>query len=442
MVCASVPDKTFPFEDNCEKNDEGNLSSSSSSGCSILLCCDDSSQTVISTQGVVLGVSHDTLLHVRNEDGSSEVLKQVVSNSDSGLWEICNADRHSSQSAGGRYFNSSDNQLCSECGGRRWRMHKCRVCCIFCGEEGHEKVNVIKSIVMLVWHLRCGQQGHNSTLCTELWRQYRNTTKEGKPVRLYCGVKSKGCCNCGRRGHTVEDCRCKPLKSHFLGPLPKRRVLVYDKTDIYKPIRSNLAKMREKSRKLRKEKTDISKSTSEKNSNQTQKRIRPQKENKLKRKTSKYNTVCTSFNKLYKSVNEKLFQKVMEQELPYATSSSPFIGGDCNRKSVMRNSNNPHIQSSSSPGASKMKTKKKEKRRVKIQSPSSYGNNIHAPTSSYHLDADRSDFSITQRTRKRRKTRSTEDVYKVSNSYASIFHNYQNPLGKAKKKKFSQSLIS
>ncbi|CAH8659316.1 unnamed protein product [Heterobilharzia americana] len=159
-LTASVPDKTFPFEDNCEKNDEGNLSSSSSSGCSILLCCDDSSQTVISTQGVVLGVSHDTLLHVRNEDGSSEVLKQVVSNSDSGLWEICNADRHSSQSAGGRYFNSSDNQLCSECGGRRWRMHKCRVCCIFCGEEGHEKSECDK-----IYCYACLAPGHTKDTC-------------------------------------------------------------------------------------------------------------------------------------------------------------------------------------------------------------------------------------------------------------------------------------
>ncbi|CAI2735412.1 unnamed protein product [Schistosoma spindalis] len=329
------------FENECEKD-----TSSSSSGCSVLLHGgNESSETEISTQGVILGVSHDTLLHVENGNSSPPVPCQTF-NDDPNLWKICNADRYSSRSTSIRYFNSLDNSLCSECGSKRQKSHRCYTCCILCGEEGHEKgecdkmycyaclapghtkyqCHLLKSLKKSICE-RCGQQGHNSKLCTELWRQYRNTTSKGKPIRLYDFVKSKGCCNCGRKGHTVDDCHYQPLKSHFIGPLPRRRVLVYDKKDIYKSIRLKLTKLREKKTKYKKilEKVDNCKVIDNETENQLCKHPKSSKQRKQKCKKLDNRTYCSSYNKSCKSINERKLQKVMEQELPYKASSSPYM---------------------------------------------------------------------------------------------------------------------
>ncbi|CAH8667049.1 unnamed protein product [Schistosoma margrebowiei] len=449
------------FEDEREKD-----TSSSSSGCSVLLHCgNESSETEISTQGVILGVSHDTLLHVENGNNSSAVPCQTTFNDDPNLWKICNADRYSSRSTSIRYFNSLDNSLCSECGSKRQKSHRCCTCCILCGEEGHEKgecdkmycyaclapghtkheCHLLKSLKKSICE-RCGQQGHNSTLCTELWRQYRNTTSKGKPIRLFDFVKSKGCCNCGRKGHTVDDCRYQPLKSHFIGPLPRRRVLVYDKKDIYKSIRLKLTKLREKKTKCNKilEKVDNCKVIDNENEYQLCKHPKSSKQKKQKCKKIDNRTNCSSYNKSCKSINQKKLQKVMEQELPYKASSSPYMS-NWKQKAIKQRMD--FSKWDVLPSLEIEKTKKKRKKvnneNQKLKSQSVLlSHHEFSPSSSYNFNEISDNFSITKRTRKRRKSRSSEDTHKASTSYSPFQNTHQTPLRKSKKKYFSQSVTS
>ncbi|KAK4474920.1 hypothetical protein MN116_002027 [Schistosoma mekongi] len=455
----SLRNENNSFEDECKKGSDDHISSSSSSGCSVLLCGDDNpSENVINSKGVILGVSHDTLLHIKNKNDSSRALNQEAFNDDPNLWRICNADRYSSRSTSVRYFSALDNSICSECGKKRQKSHRCCICCILCGEEGHEKSecdklycfaclapghtkyecrllnNLKKSICE-----RCGQQGHNSTLCTELWRQYRNTTMKGKPIRLYDVVKSKGCCNCGRRGHTVEDCRCRPLKSQFLGPLPRRRVLVYDKKDIYRSIRLKLNKVRRKnkSKKIMVEVDNNCVVNGGENGDEMQKL--PKKTNKKRRKLR---TVSKSYSKFCKSFNGKKLQKVVEQELPYKATSSPYVG-DFKRNAIIQKTIFSLCNIQSSPEVRKTKKKKKSNntnQKPKLQDASSHLK--YSTSSSYNCDEIPHDFSITRRTRKRRKSRSAEDIQGACTSYSSFQNAYKAPLRKPAKKYFSQSLTS
>ncbi|KAA3672340.1 uncharacterized protein DEA37_0009858 [Paragonimus westermani] len=57
------------------------------------------------------------------------------------------------------------------------------------------------------------------------------------------------CNRCGLDGHQSHDCRCEPFRSNFIGHPPRRRVLVYDRMDVYRKqkksalgARSQLAK--------------------------------------------------------------------------------------------------------------------------------------------------------------------------------------------------------
>ncbi|CAH8586905.1 unnamed protein product [Schistosoma turkestanicum] len=456
----SLQDQKDSFEDEYEKD-----TSSSSSGCSVLLCGgNDSSEAEISTQGVLLDVSHDTLLHVESGNSSSVVTCQTTFNDDPNLWKICNADRYSSRSTNTRYFNNLDNSVCSQCGSKRQKSHRCCICCILCGEEGHEKsecnkmycyaclapghtkyeCHLLRSLKKSICE-RCGQQGHNSSLCTELWRQYRNTTSKGKPVRLYDFVKSKGCCNCGRKGHTVEDCRCKPLRSNFIGPLPKRRVLVYDKKDIYKSIRSKLTKIREKKNKSKKttEKVDDCIVIDSENENHLCKRPKSSKQKKEQCKKLNCRTNSSSYKKSCKPINQKKLRKVLEQELPYKASSSPYMNDL--RKSTMKQRMD-FAQGDVMSALKSKKTKKNKKnviggnRKLKSQSISSSHSKVFS-SSSCSCNATSDNFSITQRCRKRQKSRSSEDIYSSSISYSPCQHTYQTPR-KSNKKYSSQSVIS
>ncbi|KAH8868181.1 Zinc finger CCHC domain-containing protein 7 [Schistosoma japonicum] len=464
MANTSIPslrNENNSSEDEYEKGSADHISSSSSSGCSVLLCGDDnSSETVINTKGVILGVSHDTLLHVKNKNNSSRSLSQEALNDDPNLWRICNADRYSSRSASVRYFSALDNSICPECGKKRQKSHRCCICCILCGEEGHEKSECDKLYCFACLapghtkyecHLlnnlkksiceRCGQQGHNSTLCTELWRQYRNTTSKGKPIRLYDVVKSKGCCNCGRRGHTVEDCRCRPLKSHFLGPLPRRRVLVYDKKDIYRSIRLKLNKIRRRKNKSKKIMEEVDNNCviiSSESDDTMQKLLK-----KTNKKRGKLRTVSKSYSKFCKSFNGKKIQKVLEQELPYKASSSPYVG-NFKRNTIIQKTIFAQYNIQSSPEVRKTKKKKKRNntnQRSKLQD-AALSHLKYSTSSSYNCNEIPDDFSITQRTRKRRTSRSAEEIQGACTSYSSFQNTYKTPLRKSAKKCFSQSLTS
>lgn len=460
-LTTSLQVKKDCFKDECESDN-----SSSSSGCSVLLRGgNESSETEISTQGVILGVSHDTLLHVENGNSSPVVPCQTTFNDDPNLWKICNADKYSSRSTNSRYFNSLDNSLCSECGSKRQKFHRCCTCCILCGEEGHEKdecdkmycyaclapghtkheCHLLKSLKKSICE-RCGQQGHNSTLCTELWRQYRNTTSIGRPIQLYDFVKSKGCCNCGHKGHTFEDCHHQPLKSHFIGPLPRRRVLVYDKKDIYKSIRLKLTKLREKKTKCKKtlEEVDNCKVIDHENENQLYKHPKSCKQKKQKCKKSDNRTHSLSYNKSCKFMNKKKLQKAMEQELPYKASSSPYMS-NLKQKAIKQRMDFAKLDVLPSLEIEETKKKKRkvsnENRELKSQSVL-LSRHEFSSSSSYHFNETSDNFSITKRTRKRRKSRSSEDIHKASTSYSPFQNTHQTPLRKWKKKYFSQSVTS
>ncbi|XP_018655250.1 hypothetical protein Smp_167800 [Schistosoma mansoni] len=436
------------FKDECESDN-----SSSSSGCSVLLRGgNESSETEISTQGVILGVSHDTLLHVENGNSSPVVPCQTTFNDDPNLWKICNADKYSSRSTNSRYFNSLDNSLCSECGSKRQKFHRCCTCCILCGEEGHEKdecdkmycyaclapghtkheCHLLKSLKKSICE-RCGQQGHNST------------TSIGRPIQLYDFVKSKGCCNCGHKGHTFEDCHHQPLKSHFIGPLPRRRVLVYDKKDIYKSIRLKLTKLREKKTKCKKtlEEVDNCKVIDHENENQLYKHPKSCKQKKQKCKKSDNRTHSLSYNKSCKFMNKKKLQKAMEQELPYKASSSPYMS-NLKQKAIKQRMDFAKLDVLPSLEIEETKKKRKvsnENRKLKSQSVL-LSRHEFSSSSSYHFNETSDNFSITKRTRKRRKSRSSEDIHKASTSYSPFQNTHQTPLRKWKKKYFSQSVTS
>nr|CAH8871842.1 unnamed protein product [Trichobilharzia regenti] len=425
----SAREKTISSEDECEKSGEYLLNSSSSSGCSVVLCGDDdSNKATVSPRGVVLGVSHDTLLHIQNEHSPLHALEKTVPGDDADIWKICNADRQSSRSSDARYFNSLDDSLCSECGDHKGRAHRCHRVCIFCGEEGHEKDQCDKVYCYACFapghsknecHLlkslkkskceRCGQQGHISTLCTELWRQYRNTTTEGKPVRLHYTVQSKGCCNCGRMGHTVEDCRCRPFRSQFLGPLPKRRVTVYDKKDIYESLRSDLARVCATKKKRKKKEMEISEEAENNNHREAQKISKPQKAKKKKGKKAKAKNLGEGHN------GNNLQRKIGGKQL-----SRSYLEFLASLRTVENEENKSEEQRSKSQPAN-----------------SNFNASCAASSSSYNYEANESDFRITQRTKKKWKMRSKYNTHKASSSQSSMYTDPQSSFSKSKKRKHS-----
>ncbi|KAF8564072.1 hypothetical protein P879_05435 [Paragonimus westermani] len=206
---------------------------------------------------IVLGVADHSISSLCSLNDSMVIAKRLsASSSDPRLWQIDRADRSfpHSTSRNNRYFADVHNSVCFKC---RKRGHLAVDCqssgpaCIYCGEEGHLKERCKKVYCFaclapghskqecpLLDRLRhsvcdrCGLDGHQSHLCTELWRQYRNTSRPGKPIQpsRKMVVHPRGCCNCGSHGHTVDDCRCKPFRSNFIGHPPRRRVLVYERS--------------------------------------------------------------------------------------------------------------------------------------------------------------------------------------------------------------------
>ncbi|CAL8098216.1 unnamed protein product [Calicophoron daubneyi] len=295
-----------------------------------------------SADDVVLGVSNRCSSHVCNSDDSIAIARRLSSSSsDPNLWQIMNADR--SSLFGGRknrYFGDAQNTLCLKCGARGHLSLECRntgPVCIFCGGEGHSKDECKKVYCyacLAPGHLknscpflnqlrssicgRCGLLGHDSKLCTELWRQYRNTTQPGKPIPTpkKMEINPKGCCNCGKLGHSVDECRRKPFRSGLIGPLPHRRVLVYDKKDIYSKIKNKQKLMRKRR---------------QKSENATQgemrkgKKLNGKKKSKARKPDSK-SAEISSLEDLESEVSQKLYKQVVERQLHHPHSS--FILGN------------------------------------------------------------------------------------------------------------------
>ncbi|KAG5444186.1 hypothetical protein CSKR_101676 [Clonorchis sinensis] len=291
---------------------------------------------------VVLGVSRQAVSSVCNPGDPLDIARKLASSrSDPDLWRINPEDRRSISRTGShdkRYFNDFHNAVCANCRKRGHFTSECRasdVVCIFCGIEGHMKENCgniycfaclapghTKKSCTLLSRLkqsvcdRCGLQGHQSHLCTELWRQYKNTTSVGKPVPIPAKMLGhRGCCNCGRRGHTIEQCRCRPFRSNFIGPSPRRRVLVYDKKNIFK------------------KKALRAKGKSEFPGGEI--RVADKKQRRKKRKKlvpDQVDNPTTGFessheqsalNALESKVNERLFDMVINREVPQAKETVP-----------------------------------------------------------------------------------------------------------------------
>jgi len=73
----------------------------------------------------------------------------------------------------------------------------------------------------------CGYQGHVRRDCPDLWRRYHKTTsQDGVPedTSSHKGDRDTWCCNCGRKGHLVEECR-RYLYSEY--PRTPLRVINY-----------------------------------------------------------------------------------------------------------------------------------------------------------------------------------------------------------------------
>ncbi|CAH8604239.1 unnamed protein product [Dicrocoelium dendriticum] len=246
---------------------EATSSDSSTPSSGLHWCSDD----------VVLGVAGHSISTMSTPDDDSLITQRVAaSSSDPNLWHVDLEDvfLQRSKPRDSRYFSDASNTVCSTCKKRGHFSSNCRKpgpACIFCGDQGHTK-NECKSIYCYVCLApghskrtctlrnylkhstcqRCGLQGHQLQLCTELWRQYKHTIEAGRPIQpsWTMSVSSHGCCNCGRRGHTVEECNRKQFRSSFIGPSPRRCVRVYDRKDIYGKIKSHTLNKRRTKKQL------------------------------------------------------------------------------------------------------------------------------------------------------------------------------------------------
>ncbi|RVE42291.1 hypothetical protein evm_013056 [Chilo suppressalis] len=61
-----------------------------------------------------------------------------------------------------------------------------------------------------LYHYVCGQRGHPTTHCPDLWRRYHNTIDTNTPLVENRQTKKNHqlhCSGCTRRGHLVHTCR-------------------------------------------------------------------------------------------------------------------------------------------------------------------------------------------------------------------------------------------
>ncbi|VDP68564.1 unnamed protein product [Echinostoma caproni] len=281
-------------------------------------------------ENIVLGVSKEGSTIVCNAEDSQVIAQLLESSSkDPSFWRVSHEDRMLSRSrrSRDRYFNDSKNSVCSKC-----------------EKKGHLAVEC-------------------RNLCTELWRQYRYTVEPGKPkpIPRKMEIQPGGCCNCGNRGHTVDECRRKPFRSNFLGPPPRRRVLVYDQKDIYKRsgAHRNLASGRDNvvTKKKASKRVQVASTKQESGTKRDRDVIGQEKSKKsidiesrkgksVKKKKKKVasenlpmNPCEQSLANVERSVNEKLFEQISNQlcesqQEPDGSVETPTTSGFQRRPSM------------------------------------------------------------------------------------------------------------
>lgn len=96
-------------------------------------------------------------------------------------------------------------------------------CCLGCGTPGGmflESCLHCRNLARVECQ-ECGGLGHLRMFCPDLWRRYHLTTRPGPPVEPMMDSHKKKyerwCCNCGREGHLVDQCK-RYLYSKYPAP--------------------------------------------------------------------------------------------------------------------------------------------------------------------------------------------------------------------------------
>ncbi|EUB56428.1 Zinc finger CCHC domain-containing protein 7 [Echinococcus granulosus] len=131
-------------------------------------------------------------------------------------------------------FCTKGPQPCHFCA---WTTHSSYCCtyllCDICHSPGHEYYCCPnRKLLRKINCRRCKRRGHTGSACPDIWRQYRHTTKPGKPVVVDSPRKpvATTCCNCGSSSHTGDSCE-KSCVTRC--PVPLSSICQFDDHDVY-----------------------------------------------------------------------------------------------------------------------------------------------------------------------------------------------------------------
>eukprot|EP00088_Acartia_fossae_P064700 TRINITY_DN79703_c0_g1_i1.p1 TRINITY_DN79703_c0_g1~~TRINITY_DN79703_c0_g1_i1.p1 ORF type:complete len:362 (+),score=69.01 TRINITY_DN79703_c0_g1_i1:2-1087(+) len=176
----------------------------------------------------------------------------LVEDSQDGRWDLDVSDRYSNSRRQNRYFLAKSrckncNQFghfmrdcpdpikeirCYMCGNTGHREDRCpKSCCLGCGNPDHMFRTICNHCKLMerVVCKECGFYGHKRQSCPDLWRRYHSTTtcnnnSNESPLRprktdSHKKRNEQWCCNCGRRGHLVDDCRRSRYSEYPVRPV-------------------------------------------------------------------------------------------------------------------------------------------------------------------------------------------------------------------------------
>ncbi|XP_074648056.1 uncharacterized protein LOC141903710 isoform X2 [Tubulanus polymorphus] len=212
-----------------------------------VICLDDQENDNLDIQLNNIDVGTNIVLDSAQLEGLNEVIQPATN------WNIIESDRYNSQIISrSRYF--------IECMNCRKKGHLSKYCplpkkqkpCLYCGESNHMFRQCPNSLCYNCYKpghekalcpterfnprrkcTRCQMPGHSKHSCTDIWRQYHVTTEPGAPIQSKQKQnKNVMCCNCGKRGHFIYDCRI-PLMDSFKFPYYPFTA-EYDTYDVYR----------------------------------------------------------------------------------------------------------------------------------------------------------------------------------------------------------------
>jgi len=201
-----------------------------------------------------------------------DIFAEMPSNSQ---WPVDRADVYSGGYQRPRYFQGKKCNNCSQFG------HLARDCpepvkiprCPMCGRPGHAETRCPEKSCLRCgqpgfgflescMHCRrlndtecieCGYFGHVARDCPDMWRRFHATSSGSKVVSPDAGHANKlekecWCCNCGRKGHVLDNCKGYSYSKY---PPTSLRVVNYRKPKVsefedYIPSQSKKARREEK----------------------------------------------------------------------------------------------------------------------------------------------------------------------------------------------------